>query len=106
MSVPSRAYVSAGHEERRKMMSILSKTPMDQVDLLMYFPGMSQPTMSRHLTHLADSGLVTVTRVTRGPGKIYSVNSRAVRALAKEIIAMDPAGMDEFRAKKEQTNGN
>ena len=70
-------------KNRRKIIGLLMKKNYN-VNGLLYFFNISQPTLSSHLTILKKSGLVGV--VKQGRKRVYLLNKKLLQEFAMEIF--------------------
>lgn len=73
-------------ESRLKIVGVLASNERS-VDELAGLLDLRAPTVSHHLSRLKEVGLVTMR--TEGTTHLYSLNSKELRALSKQVLAID-----------------
>ena len=82
-----RFFKALADETRLKMVALLASKPRSGEQLAELL-SIKRPTVSHHLSKLADAGLVTCT--SEGHKKFYTLHLDAVRATAQQLQAKDP----------------
>lgn len=73
-------------ESRLKIVGVLASQERS-VDELAELLDLRAPTVSHHLSRLKDAGLVSMR--SEGTSHLYSLNSKELRALSKQVLAME-----------------